>query len=97
MAYTREDARIEVGTSTDWAIGLEASIKKWEQRAGGDTYSYSISEDCGLCFVADNRGLPHACCTDCPCLICSLIDAYYSAEDILHYLRGLREEVRTDE
>jgi len=30
-AYTADAADKEVGKSTDWLLGLEVSIKKWEQ------------------------------------------------------------------
>ena len=89
MAYTFEDAQREVGDSTDWSVGLEASIKKWEQRVEGDVNSYGRSTDCGLCLVAYNKAAP---CADCPCAICgSLSD--YSDEGVLQILKGLREEV----
>lgn len=100
MPYTIEDARVEVGDSKDWPVGLEASIKKYEQRVAGNTGSYRKNQDCGLCIVADNRRLlrfscPGCPCPGCPCTICKRLDVL-NDEEILHYLENLREEVRTD-
>jgi len=91
--YTKEDAKREVGDSTDWIVGLEASIKKWEQRAEGDVLSYRRDSDCGLCFVTSNRG---TFCSDCPCTMC-LSMSEYEDEEILQILKNLRKEMTTIE
>jgi len=94
MAYTLGDAKREVGNSTDLAIGLEASIKKWEQRVRGDLHSYTAYSACGLCFVRTNNRLagPHS---DCPAYqFCQgpapLLD---NPPAMLQALKDLRKEV----
>lgn len=64
VPFTYEDAKRMVGDSTDWKIGLEASLKKWEQIEAGDSETYDIATRCGLCFVAYNRAESCLCC--CP-------------------------------
>lgn len=95
MSYIQEDAIREVGNSTDWLVGLEASIKKYEQRVAGDVGSYQKTERCGLCFVAGNRGIDRSTCTHClASSICAggvfTID---TSEEILQALKKLRKEL----
>lgn len=93
MPYTREDAKREVGNSKDWLVGLEASIKKWEQRVRGDVESYGRNKDCGLCFVADNRKLH---CRDCPAYpFCCGISGQ-DGKEVLQALKNLRKELKKD-
>ena len=65
MPFTYADARELVGDSTDWTVGLCASLEKWEQIADGDEDTYSRGSLCGLCVVAENRGVS---CNSCPAL-----------------------------
>lgn len=91
MPYTRKDAEREVGTSTDWAIGLATSIKKWEQIVEGDVDSYDRDEFCGLCFVAANRGVV---CHGCPSIpACRLLFDEHSDKEILKALKKLWKEI----
>lgn len=84
MPYTRKDAVRKVGDSKDWSVGLEASIKKWEQIVGDDVDSYGRDELCGLCFVASNRKL---ICYGCPAQPICRED--YSDEETLRALKKL--------
>lgn len=61
MPYTFEDARAEVGKSTDWEMGRRASIKKWEQIAAGDEETYLRGDSCGMCFVVENQAGQDSC------------------------------------
>lgn len=62
MGYTKEDARREVGDSTDLIVGLEASVKKWEQILDDrekdevllDDQPYQEGQSCGVCFVVQH-------------------------------------------
>lgn len=92
MPYIGEDARLDVGNSTDWLVGIESAIKKWKQRAVNVT-SYLRTEPCGICFVARNRGVT---CSDCIAhTICRKIDSGASPKVILRLLEDLkREEVK---
>jgi len=80
-----------IGDSTDWPIGLRASIEKWEQE---DVHAYGRNTKCGLCMVVSNRGVS---CYDCPAdHICGkgYIDDSLSAETVLQMLQAidLKEE-----
>ncbi len=88
--YTEEDAKREVGNSTDWNVGLEASIKKWRQIVAGDL-SYGLKVDCGICFVKDNRGGDYLDCSCCPARAICGIDC--NAKTKLQLLIDLRKEV----
>lgn len=91
MPFTYYDAKRMVGGSKDWAVGLAASILKWEQRVRGNS-AYGRSTRCGLCMVAANRS---ALCSDCPashiCGVGSYTEyfEYASNECILEALREI--------
>ena len=80
-----QDADDMVGLSTNWKVGLEASLLKWEQLATGDDSS-DTHAGCGLCFVKRNRD---CYCEDCPAQeVCDRIDGATPQEilDMLHAL-----------
>ena len=91
MAFTDSDAKQVVGDSTDWAVGLAASLRKWEQiveeeRAGEDT-TYGRNRCCGLCFVTNNSRLG---CKDCPaCQICMEIEDGLLSVEVLELLQEI--------
>lgn len=96
MPYTRKDAIREVGDSMDWLVGLEASIKKFEQRVGGNVDSYSRHDHCGLCIVLHNK---HLSCPgpDCPARsICRSSLGGQSDKETLQALKNLRKELKMD-
>lgn len=93
MPFTREDAKETVGNSTDWRIGLTASILKWEQIASGDEESYGWCASCGFCFVATNRGISLIGCGGCPAReVCSKVYTDTPARDILRALEAISLE-----
>lgn len=61
--YTVEDAKREIGPSTDWLLGLGVAIKKWEQIVGGNLGDYDIADCCGLCYIAMNHKEVRMCVT----------------------------------
>ena len=88
MSYTKAEAKLEVGDSTDWIVGFDVSIKKWEQRASGELKAYDIGDSCGLCMVVDNK---HGLCDSCPIDPCRNI-IWGDAKDVLQYLKNEKEK-----
>ena len=88
MSFVYSDARTMVDLSTDWAIGLEASIRKWKQVVNGEK-CYSRNTRCGLCMVATNRNVD---CEDCPAYhICGggYVRDDVNAESVLQMLQEI--------
>ena len=67
MSFTYNDAEEMVGDSTDYRVGMQASILKWEQiireEYAGEDLQYGRSTECGLCLIANNL---RAKCVECP-------------------------------
>ncbi len=83
--FTARDAFNMVDRSTDWKVGLEAFLLKWEQLREGD-YSYGFHARCGFCFVKDNRKVD---CVDCPSLsICDCLGGA-TPQEVLDMLLAL--------
>lgn len=96
--YTSEDAKREVGNSTDWAVGFKASLKKWEKIASGEITeeeyeSGEYGEFCGFCFVDENlcegKGTWIESCNPCPAHPLCRKRSDLSPKMIRHRLRQL--------
>ena len=99
--YTVDDARKEIGLSKDWLLGLEVSIKKWEQIVGGNLGDYDIADCCGLCYIAMNHEDIRMCqtCKDAFPAMKHLCDRGNYVEDIepkrmLAYMRSSLTRLR---
>ncbi len=68
MSYTKAEAKLEIGDSTDLLLGFDVSIRKWKQRTNGELEAYRAGEGCGLCMIIDNRR--GFCSSDCPISPC---------------------------
>lgn len=91
MSYTKAEAKLEVGDSTDLLLGFDVSIKKWKQRTNGKLEAYHVGEGCGLCMIVDNR---HGLCNSCPIDPCHEI-IWGDAKDVLQYLKNEKEKYET--
>ena len=89
VPYTLEQAKLDIGTSTDWEDARIPTERKWQQIVDGDEKSYLPDAPCGYCIVKSNLGYT---CEDClAIMVCSGLSDRPPAET-LQMLRDLRHE-----
>ena len=98
MSFTYYDAEEMVGGSTDYLVGIRASILKWEQiireEDAGEGLQYSKSAPCGLCFVVNNLNLSNRC-DGCPTYdLCREINDGTDPKWVLDQLRRIESELK---
>ena len=97
MSFTYNDAEEMVGDSTDYRVGMRASILKWEQIIreddAGEKRQYRKSAQCGLCFVTNNLNLSSGC-AGCPAYdLCGSIHDDTDPAWVLEQLRRIESEL----